>query len=544
MLRELASLTLMVLVLYLPLLSASSLSEPIYSLDQYKTISEYFAQVRTSKELLIDFFRRFPKGADLHHHFMGSPSPAALLEEGESKGLCLDRDYSFVPCTHSTLPTANITRDYQKELEFLRAMTVTDLSLPLLQRIDTFFNTFPKTSALYDGIPLRFLNDLRTRAAQDAVQYIETMTYWSERDGPWELFSLLDQLPTLEPVTEQSMGAFRDKLTQLSGFQNQLNQADKTFADALANSDKALQCGTSFAAPGCDVTIRFLHEIHRTNTLKQVFVQMIFAFDLAQQSRASKQPIILGLNIVGPENDARAQQDYSTHMTMFKFLKESGHYPLSAQHISLHAGELNYRTGAFLEDSNTLASAIETVYPQRIGHAVSLADQYCQDLAAHPGFTSCAQYLGNLMYQKNMAVEVPFVSNQALLDINEQTHPLPLYLQFKVPIVLATDDPGILKTNLTMQFVQIAYLFTDVTFDDLVVMARNSLEYSFLPGQSLWSKTIDGHPDYNQRVPSCSVIQSSSCKNYISSNPKAAQQLQHEQALAAFVNQFDDFFEL
>jgi len=59
-------------------------------------------------------------------------------------------------------------------------------------------------------------------------------------------------------------------------------------------------------------------------------------------------------------------------------------------------------------------------------------------------------------------------------------------------------------------------------------MIRNSIEYSFLEGGSLWKTP------YSQRVDACAAVASASCRNYLASNPKAQQQERLEERLAKF----------
>ena len=105
-------------------------------------------------------------------------------------------------------------------------------------------------------------------------------------------------------------------------------------------------------------------------------------------------------------------------------------------------------------------------------------------------------------------------------------------------MVLATDDPGILKTDLTSQFVEVAHLYSDITFDEFLTMSRNSLEYSFLPGKSLWQHLSTGKPDYSKRVEKCEQLDSAACKTYATSNLKAEKQVDHENRLTDFIAKY------
>jgi adenosine deaminase len=54
------------------------------------------------------------------------------------------------------------------------------------------------------------------------------------------------------------------------------------------------------------------------------------------------------------------------------------------------------------------------------------------------------------------------------------------YKEAGVPIVLASDDPGVERTDLTAQYETAASLYPGLAYQDFKEFARNSLNYSFL----------------------------------------------------------------
>ncbi|WP_212746815.1 hypothetical protein, partial [Pseudoalteromonas sp. S4492] len=96
--------------------------------------------------------------------------------------------------------------------------------------------------------------------------------------------------------------------------------------------------------------------------------------------------------------------------------------------------------------------------------------------------------------------------------------------------------------DLTSQFVEAVYGFSPnqttnsilLSFDKIVEFTRNGLEFSFLPGQSLWVKS-DPRARYQQRVTACLDLESEACNNFVSSSTKAKLQRDHEIKLAEFI---------
>jgi adenosine deaminase len=72
-----------------------------------------------------------------------------------------------------------------------------------------------------------------------------------------------------------------------------------------------------------------------------------------------------------------------------------------------------------------------------------------------------------------------------ILGIVGKEHPFPTYRKFGVPVALSTDDEGVSRIDLTREYVRAVETYT-LTYADLKELVRNSLEYSFLGGGSLW----------------------------------------------------------
>ena len=67
------------------------------------------------------------------------------------------------------------------------------------------------------------------------------------------------------------------------------------------------------------------------------------------------------------------------------------------------------------------------------------------------------------------------------MGVKDGEHPITLYHRAGVPLVLSTDDAGILRTNLSQQFVIAASRYPELTYEDFRSFALNSIVYSFLP---------------------------------------------------------------
>jgi adenosine deaminase len=198
-----------------------------------------------------------------------------------------------------------------------------------------------------------------------------------------------------------------------------------------------------------------------------------------------------------------------------------GVYP--TVHISLHAGEL--APGMVPPDGLTfhIREAVELGHADRIGHGV---DILYEDNPAE---------LLKEMAARHTDVEVNLTSNDVILGIKGTDHPLTVYRAAHVPFSLSTDDEGVSRIDLTHEYVR-AVLEQGLTYSDLKLSARDSLEYSFLHGESLFARP----GDFTHRVAACAepvarkVLPPGPCAAFLATNEKAAEQYELERRFAAF----------
>jgi hypothetical protein len=131
-------------------------------------------------------------------------------------------------------------------------------------------------------------------------------------------------------------------------------------------------------------------------------------------------------------------------------------------------------------------------------------------------------------------VEICLSSNDLILGISGSKHPLATYLEYGVPGTLATDDEGVARSEISMEYLKAAE-DQGLGYLQLKTMARNSLHYAFVAGQSLWS-------DGRKFVPvvQCThdveemKLTSDSCRQFLGGNEKSRLQWQLEQDFNAF----------
>jgi len=165
-------------------------------------------------------------------------------------------------------------------------------------------------------------------------------------------------------------------------------------------------------------------------------------------------------------------------------------------------------------------------HAERIGHGVDVMQE------AEP------EALLRMMAQKKILVEICLTSNDVILNVTGDHHPLPMYLRFGVPVALATDDEGVSRGDITQEFQRAAETY-HLSYLTMKTFARVSLEYSFLPGESLWKD-----PSKGLRAAACasdspsSAKTSASCSYLLDASKKARQQWLLEKELSDFESRF------
>ncbi len=61
-------------------------------------------------------------------------------------------------------------------------------------------------------------------------------------------------------------------------------------------------------------------------------------------------------------------------------------------------------------------------------------------------------------------------------------------MKYGVPVAISTDDEGVARSDMTHEYLRAVEGY-HLSYTELKRMTRQSLEHSFLPGESLWAET-------------------------------------------------------
>jgi hypothetical protein len=504
---------LIILIETISLLSAivSAQSRP----SAEERAARYLESIRQQPSLTLAFLREMPKGGDLHNHLSGSIYAESWIDFAVDDGLCVDRTTSILiapPCDAScerftSKPAVRCAYgDHVLYNSIIDAWSMRNWNPGEESGHDHFFATFDKFSLASHNHTGDEIAEAASRAAEDHLQFLELM-HTADGGQAAQLGSKIgwdDHLPEL-----------RDKLLA-SGLKNIVAATSRKLDDDERKMRSSLKCGTAEASPGCDVTVRYLYQVLRGLPAEAVFAQILLGFELA-----SSDPRFVGLNLVMPEDWYVPMHDFELHMKMLDYLHEI--YP--KVHISLHAGELAF--GLVPPEGVTfhIRDSVERGHAERIGHGVDIMNE-------HDPFGLLRE-----MARQNVLVEICLTSNDVILGIAGDAHPLPIYLTYGVPVALATDDEGVSRSDMTHEYLRAVETYDSISYRDLKRMARLSLEHSFLPGASLWADAKNF-----RMVSACAASATgkaaSACEKFIENSERAKIQWQLEEEFANFEKKF------
>lgn len=471
--------------------------------------ADAFAAVAKSPPLLRAFLYAMPKGGDLHNHLSGAAYAEAIIRAGAAADRCVDPATGALvwntPCGPPYRPMKDALTDSTLNRTLVNAWSMRDfVATSGNSGHDHFFAAF----SLFGGAAPAgdMAAEVVDRAGRQHMRYVELMiTFQSAALG-----KLADTVGKAHPWTGDP-AAFEAALNDAN--LSDLVKAATPEIDADEHRMRTvMQCGTKNAHPGCGVTVRWLQQVSRTGSAARVFTQTIFGGLLQKSDKR-----VVGLDYVAPEDDPKALANYTDQMHMLDYL----HQRMPDTNISLHAGEL---TMGLVQPEDLLfhiRQAVELGHAKRIGHGVDV--MYEENPFA----------LLKEMAQRRVAVEVNLTSNAQILGVQGADHPFQVYRSHGVPVVLSTDDEGIERIDRTHEL-QRAVTTYGLNWNALIGLERNTLEYAFVEGASLWADPVGW-----KRVKDCertnlAAKPTGACAAFLDKNQKAGLQWALEADLIRF----------
>lgn len=437
-----------------------------------QTIDKYFESIRDNSAELTAFFSQMPKGGDLHNHFSGSVYAETYISYVVQQDDFINEQTLEVK-THapagetgwvhfSKLDDSGLLPAYKQKL--IQKWSVKDYNGVSYPSDKQFFETFGAFNIANKG-PGRLdtgLLELKRRALAENVSYIETMFTGIPCGSINNIDTGYNHLLEIAQLKRDESLVFKqlDKLYKLIE-ENGVKDCAAAFNEELTTMHHRLKIDDS------SFTMRYQNYVVRILPPVDVFKNLVLAF-----GSASTCPLIVGVNIVAPEDNEVSMRDYWLHMEMFRYC----HKKFPKVKYAMHAGELTLGLVKPEELTWHINAAVRTAEANRIGHGVDMAYE-------HNSYE-----LLRYMAKNHIPIEINLYSNEFILKVKDDQHPISLYRKFNVPIVICTDDAGVLRSNLTHQYVLLAKRYKDVTYEDIKQYVYNSIDYSFIKEESVKKK--------------------------------------------------------
>lgn len=440
-----------------------------------------------STDLLKWFFTKLPKGGDLHMHMEGSFPPKTLRHLAIKYNLYYDRsEKMFFPgevkkknCVYSK----NMSSEEWEEI--FNLISIRDISKGSKQANKKFFIAFRLIGSILDNVPIpEQVRIMKKNARRQNIGYDEIMGELAKTPKPAgfenifpkeindenleKAFNHLMQSGYIDQYIEEStalLNACEQDVFEMEFDFDQLLEyfeyLEKQFLLWLEEGPESNQ-EINFDFP---VQIGYNLEVMRNRPNGDFFASAAAAMAVAQND-----PRVFGFTVDGPQHEAIASDNFLAQMKIIEWLKKR--YP--DVNITYHALEVNERLSTMEEMQEELWNIFKYVDPKRVGHVTALSES-----RNPPG-------LLKHLKANHIGVEVCLSSVQVTTGVKPKKNPIFLILQSEIPVTLNSDDEGLTFSNLSREFLK-AYK-CGISYKDITIMIRSSLHYSFLPGESIYTK--------------------------------------------------------
>ena len=379
---------------------------------------------------LYQFLYAMPKGGDLHLHLSGS-----VLSRWYYELALAQSDNGYVYYAKQHINNCAGAAEEARPVPYLLLQHTVD-HLTYAQLSDCEKTEYVDLATLSEAQTARWLSSIvLDKAHEGRDEFFEN--HWNR------LGDLLRNPYLMAEVLVANMRAFGDEgliyiepQVPIFGFVTASGEALslEIYTDRLAQADAK--------ATGVEVRmqvslLRFLPDAEET-------LKVLYAF-------ASKHSVIVAVNMVGREDNDKGYP--LRFLSTLRMLRQTQ----GGVRLSIHAGEVD-EPNHHIRDTLLLGA-------ERIGHGFNLITD--------PDTLRLMRYGPYL-------IEISLISNLLLEYVDDfSRHPFPEYLRLGVPIALATDDRGMWDSTMTDEFF-VAVTEFSLSWDEIVTLSRNALEYSFL----------------------------------------------------------------
>lgn len=437
-------------------------------------IEKYFESIKGNTPELIMFLKAMPKGADLHNHVLGASYSEFIYDDAikyndyydlRNNFFLTKNEYSNSDKSNQIINIETFKKFYYNNM--FDSYSIRGIDKNYHDKAKHFFNTF--FGALSSK---RTENDMIVeiikRNLSQNIKYLELISDCISREVENNFRNVMNKMDFNINDLEKYCKIL-DTLDNEENFEKVKNLLDE-------RENVLTENGVG------NFTVKYIPILKRVSSSLNEFTAETYCYMLY----CIKEDRIAAVNIVEPEDVPASRENFESHIKIIRFIYNylSNKYSSSNKKINLtlHAGELCIMRSPLEDMNDRICSSIfltrdkneqKLPYTKRIGHGVSIF------------WEENADSLLKFMSINKVAVEICLTSNEIILGIKGKDHPLPLYLKYNVPIVICTDDEGVNRSNLTLEYLKAIQNY-NLDYNTIKDIVRNSIEFSFLSGESLF----------------------------------------------------------
>jgi len=191
---------------------------------------------------------------------------------------------------------------------------------------------------------------------------------------------------------------------------------------------------------------------------------------------------VTGIVVSGKEDDVYAKEDRHLQLALLKAYIDRSKKNLRPLHVSIHAGEMDLHNNGEVQELKTVIFDAIATGAERIGHGLTLQQLDIEQ----------KNQLEQLLDERKICIETCLSSNINLGFAEKKGHPFPAYLSMMrklsgAGLTFNTDDLAVFMTSLSQELFK-AISEYQVPYQDLLRMLRDSIRWSFAPGEEIYEE--------------------------------------------------------
>ena len=240
----------------------------ICAISAQADVNSYFQRINTNPQALYTFFKKMPKGGELHYHLPGGPPPEVMLSLVAQKDYCLNERSMIVSEENKDCQgtkTRDINRSSPLYKKIIRSWSMEEFHPGAESSHDHFFASFLKYIYIVANYRPQLVANVVERAAEQNEHYLEIMDMTDNAHSA-SFGTLIKNADTYAQKKEL--------LLSNKEFQKNINNTVEESERVAALTRKELGCDTHPKTKKCQIKVNFLYHVLREQPLDNIHYEL------------------------------------------------------------------------------------------------------------------------------------------------------------------------------------------------------------------------------------------------------------------------------